>query len=308
MVRVKESAVWRYFTLATPTSSTAICNICKVNVSRGGGSAAEYNTANLIKHNQKPRAKEHAKFLQLNKTKGAGDRTDQQITLADALQRREKVSDAKFESIGDNTESFRIHCFRCSTNVVVEEEGFCRRLEYLEPRYSLPSRKYFSKTGKQFIINSTTVLGIDRYTKPRHRHRDWKCRLGASLVSEELTVQTYCTTLLHIDCCDSSPPLNDRQSAGCLLNSSAFHTLLMSTLNRLISQVSAPTKTSHGLLGDGGKGADSVVELRFLCRVPEIVCRSFPRSLSKCQAWNVHPAQTWQQDRLLKTLGDDTWP
>lgn len=105
-------------------------------------------------------------------------------------------------------------------------------------------------------------------------------------------MQTYCATLLHIDCCDSSPPLNDRQSAGCLLNSSAFHALLMSTLNRLISQVSAPTKTSHGLLGDGDKGADSVVELRFLRRVPEIVCRSSPRSLSKCQASNVHPPRT----------------
>ena len=29
---------------------------------------------------------------------------------------------------------------------VVEDEGFCRLLEDLEPRYSLPSRKYFSGT------------------------------------------------------------------------------------------------------------------------------------------------------------------
>ena len=44
---------------------------------------------------------------------------------------------------------------------VDEDEGFCRLLEYLEPRYSLPSHKYFSETGIQFIINSTTVS--DRY-------------------------------------------------------------------------------------------------------------------------------------------------
>ena len=28
-----------------------------------------------------------------------------------------KVSNGKLESIGNNTESFRIHCFRCSTNI-----------------------------------------------------------------------------------------------------------------------------------------------------------------------------------------------
>ena len=29
------------------TSSSAVCNVCKVNVSRGGGSTEKYNTTNL---------------------------------------------------------------------------------------------------------------------------------------------------------------------------------------------------------------------------------------------------------------------
>ena len=47
---------------------------------------------------------------------------------------------------------------------VIEDEGFRRLLEYLEPRYSVPSCKYFSDTGIQFINNSgiELVLGIDR--------------------------------------------------------------------------------------------------------------------------------------------------
>ena len=68
----------------------AVCSVCKVNVSNGGGSAAKYNTTNLIKHIQKHHAKEHATFLQLNKTKGAGVCAAQQLTLADALQWHEK--------------------------------------------------------------------------------------------------------------------------------------------------------------------------------------------------------------------------
>ena len=40
---------------------------------------------------------------------------------------------------------------------VAEVQGFHLLLGYLEPRYSLPSCKYFSEIGIQFIINSTTV-------------------------------------------------------------------------------------------------------------------------------------------------------
>ena len=61
-----------------------------------------------------------------DKTKGAWDSKAQQLTLADAIQRL-KVFDGKLESIGNNTESFRIHCFRCSTNVS------CWKWELLSP-------------------------------------------------------------------------------------------------------------------------------------------------------------------------------
>ena len=56
----KDSAVWRYFTLATAASSTASCNVCKGNVARVGGSTAKYKTTNLFKHLQMHHAKEHA--------------------------------------------------------------------------------------------------------------------------------------------------------------------------------------------------------------------------------------------------------
>ena len=113
MERAKDSATWRYFTLATPTRSTAVCNSCKVNVSRGGGSTAKYSVTNLIKHIQKHHAKEHAKCLQLNKTKGAGDSTAQQLTLAEALKQCRKFPTESLKVLA----VIRIHCFRCSANV-----------------------------------------------------------------------------------------------------------------------------------------------------------------------------------------------
>lgn len=56
---LKTRSVWRYFTLAMPTSSTATCNICKPNGSRGGGSTANFNTNKLIKQFKKLHVKEH---------------------------------------------------------------------------------------------------------------------------------------------------------------------------------------------------------------------------------------------------------
>ncbi|KAI2655629.1 Zinc finger BED domain-containing protein 4 [Labeo rohita] len=150
MERAKESAVWRYFMLAAPTCSTAVCNVCKGNVLRGGGKTATFNTTNLIKHLQKHHAKEHAKFLQLNKTKGKGDNTAataQQLTLADALQRREKFPTESLKALGITQKVLEFIVLDAQPMSFVEDEGFRRLLEYLEPRYSLPSRKYFSETA-----------------------------------------------------------------------------------------------------------------------------------------------------------------
>lgn len=47
MDRAKDSVVWMH---VLPTSSTAIYNICKGHVMRGGDSTAKYKRTNLIKH------------------------------------------------------------------------------------------------------------------------------------------------------------------------------------------------------------------------------------------------------------------
>lgn len=93
MERAKESAVWRYFTLTSQTSSRATCNICKGSVARGGSSAAKYNTTNLIKHIQKHHAKDHAKLQQQTEQNkpNKGENMKTQLTLADTLQRRAKL-------------------------------------------------------------------------------------------------------------------------------------------------------------------------------------------------------------------------
>ena len=127
-----------------PTSLTAVCIVRKVNVSRGGGSTEKYNTTSLIKNIKKHHAQEHAEFLQLNKTKEAWDSTTQQLTLADTLQWSEKFPTESLKALA----SFRIHCFRCSTNV--------------SGRWGLPSPTGILRA--KVLSSITQVIFQDRYT------------------------------------------------------------------------------------------------------------------------------------------------
>lgn len=53
MEGAKLSSVWRHFTLAVASSSTAVCNIYRAGVLRGGSRTAKYNMTNSIKHRAK---------------------------------------------------------------------------------------------------------------------------------------------------------------------------------------------------------------------------------------------------------------
>ncbi|KAK0131747.1 Zinc finger BED domain-containing protein 4 [Merluccius polli] len=150
MERTKGSVIWRYFNLTTPTSATAICNGCKVSVARGGGSTSKYNTTNLIKHLQKHHAKEHEEFQQLNRSKGtSGDGGSTQLTLAETLQRREKIPNNSVKAMKITDKVLEFIVLDGLPMSSVEKLGFQRLMDHLEPRYNIPSRKYFSETALQ---------------------------------------------------------------------------------------------------------------------------------------------------------------
>ena len=137
-----KAAIWKHFKLDTPTSPTAICNICNANVARGGDKVGKFNTTNLNKHLQKHHAKEHAEL----RAKPA-ESTTKQLTLVDALQRREKLPAGSVKATNITEKIMEFIVLDSQPLSVVDNEGFRRLLEHLEPRYSLPSRKYFSETA-----------------------------------------------------------------------------------------------------------------------------------------------------------------
>lgn len=134
-----KSAIWKHFKLDTPTSPTATCYICNAKVARGGDKVGKFNTTNLNKHLQKHHAKEHAEL----RAKPA-ESTTMQLTLVDALQRREKLPAGSVKATNITEKVMEFIVLDSQHLSVVDNEGFRRLLEHLEPRYSLPSRKYFS--------------------------------------------------------------------------------------------------------------------------------------------------------------------
>ena len=144
MERAKGSAIWSFYTLPQPTSSTATCNICKVNVPRGGSKASSYNTTNLIKHLHKFHVREHAEFVEQNKKKGAGTK---QLTLKEMKERVEKfpMNSVQATKITDKILNFIVMDGQPLS--VVGDKGFRLLISHLEPRYDIVSRKYLSETA-----------------------------------------------------------------------------------------------------------------------------------------------------------------
>ncbi|XP_023694531.2 zinc finger BED domain-containing protein 4-like isoform X2 [Paramormyrops kingsleyae] len=139
------SAIWKYFTLETTTSSTAICNLCKIKVSRGGSSVAVYNTTNLIKHLKNHHTEEHEEFRQAKQKKD--EESKKQLTLPEAYSRHEKLPNNSPKAAKITEKVLEFIVLDDQPLSVVDNVGFRRLMEYLEPRYSLPSQKYISETA-----------------------------------------------------------------------------------------------------------------------------------------------------------------
>ncbi len=133
------SAVWNYFKIKEEKNK-AECNSC--NVSRGGSSG---NTTNLIEHLQKHHRKEYAEFIQATSAKKKS--VPQQQTLRETIQKREKLppDSNKAKLITEKVTEFIV--LDDQPFSAVENMGFQRLIEYLEPRYMMPNRHYISNTA-----------------------------------------------------------------------------------------------------------------------------------------------------------------
>ncbi|KAI2649262.1 Zinc finger BED domain-containing protein 4 [Labeo rohita] len=139
------SAVWQYFRLDQPASKTATCIICQAAISRGGTSISNFNTTNLIKHLKTRHPVEHDGYTKARTEKDEPCQTQQ--TLEASFKQREKFSQDSQRAIKITDRIIEFIVLDDQPLSVVENVGFRRLIEHLEPRYSLPGHKYISETA-----------------------------------------------------------------------------------------------------------------------------------------------------------------
>ena len=145
----KTSPIWNYFTVGED-SKYANCNICKEPVSRGGKTTKTYCTTNLVGHLKK-HSEQYSDYEKAvaagdtEKDKGKKKASPRQLTLQEANDRVRiwDINDPRAQRI--HRRVTEMICLDAQPFSIVDDSGFTQLVHELEPRYSLPSRKYITE-------------------------------------------------------------------------------------------------------------------------------------------------------------------
>lgn len=153
----KRSPIWSFFVECEDTKY-ARCNDCKENVSRGGKTTKTFNTSNLVTHlkkhpdlyadyiTRKKQYDEEAESTAAVRPSTSISSNTKQVTLDESYNRIRiwDINDRRAQRVHQKVgEMMAIDMQPFS---VVTDEGFKSLLHTLEPRYILPSRRYFTDT------------------------------------------------------------------------------------------------------------------------------------------------------------------
>ena len=148
----KRSEIWNYFSISVSDEKKAVCHECQENVARGGDKSNPFNTSNLRKHlrNRHPdklrELEESEKEAGKKKAAAKEHPSSSQVTLDECLEwsRPYPIDHPVAQRI--TRLIAEMMALDCQPFSVVEDQGFVRLLNYLQPRYQPPGRKYFSST------------------------------------------------------------------------------------------------------------------------------------------------------------------
>ena len=146
----RKSPIWEYFEV-TEDARFARCKACKMKISRGGQTTKTFNTTNLQHHlrtRHQDRSAAYERAIEEEKVKA----NDRKQTKASACFLQQSLLDVRKWDI-NNSRAQRVHqliaemiALDSQPLSIVNYVGFTRLLRELEPRYSLPSRRYITET------------------------------------------------------------------------------------------------------------------------------------------------------------------
>ena len=189
------SPVWAFFGLKKDNEEdddSVICRLCRaiILVQRG-------NTSNLFSHLKVHHEKEHALIEKSKKKKtSAANKEDshdtgKQITLGEAIERTKSYTHGSHQW-KEVTESFAHFMPKEMIPInTVEKPGFRSMVRKLDPRYEVPSRKYFSKTALPLLYAETH----ERVTKELQEAEYYS--VTKDLWSSDGKLEPYLAVMVH---------------------------------------------------------------------------------------------------------------
>ncbi|XP_036067644.1 zinc finger BED domain-containing protein 4-like [Oryzias melastigma] len=134
------SAVWTFFTIDENDTAIANCNTCKMKVSRGGKEKAAFNTTNLIRHLKNKHPQRYTEFA-----KSSQPPRTTQPTLLQTLKKKEKMPRDGEKAQAIISKISQMIAISDQPFAFVDNPGLIMLLDFLEPRFEMPSRHYFTE-------------------------------------------------------------------------------------------------------------------------------------------------------------------
>ncbi len=139
------SAVWTYFSISEKDPRTAICTTCNAEISRGGASAKTFSTSGLIYHLKSKHSDRYAEYERNVAQKRKTPPSTPTPSVADVFEKARTFPSDGVKAKGITQKIMEFIALDDQPFSVVEDVGFCRLIEHIEPRYVMPSRRHFSE-------------------------------------------------------------------------------------------------------------------------------------------------------------------
>ena len=162
--------IWNYFT-AGENDRFATCITCNAKVPRGGQTVKSFTTltTNLVGHLKKHPV-EYKKYEEEKATKDVSQETTpraRQLTLKESEDRSRVWATSDPRAVHISTKIGEMIALDCQPFFLVDDVGFVRLVNALEPRYKMVSRKYITETILPQIHSNTLSKVKDEITEAK---------------------------------------------------------------------------------------------------------------------------------------------
>lgn len=148
----KRSPIWKFFKICDDETK-AQCQLCNTVISRGGSSTKSFTTTPLNNHLSYKHPDEYKQIIKqkaaasasASSTSGIQQTGGTQQTLSDVINKKKKWSIDSPEAQKVHRSIGKMIAVDIQPYSIVDDSGFKELIDALEPRYVLPSRKFFSE-------------------------------------------------------------------------------------------------------------------------------------------------------------------